>query len=308
MKKNAVRRLFTSPVFLGVVILLVVSFGALVGYRLITGKSLGLRSFARDLIYNLQSGAKINAYSEQIRGEEGTFHNIIFLHHSVGNGFINDGHLRKLLKEKGYEMWDQGYREQGLRDPNGRPLGFTYDIPDDNTDPDGLYNIFSQKEYSKPQNALSQLLQHDIIMIKSCYPTSDIRDEARLAQLQQYYLGMRDTFDKNPDKLFIVLTQPPLNPAETEATVAKRARALAEWLKSDEFVGGHPNVAVFDLFDVLAEKDQTKTDANMLREDYRTGEDSHPNANGNVAVAKLLADFVAEKAKAYQDQFLILGE
>lgn len=308
MKKNAVRRLFTSPVFLGVVILLVASFGALVGYRLITGKSLGLRSFANELVYNLQSRSKVIAYSEQIRGDDATFNNIIFLHQSVGNGFINDGHLRKRLKEKGYDMWDHGYRRQGLRDPNGTPLKFTYDIPNDNIYPDGLYAIFSQKEYSTPRNALSQLLMHDIIMLKSCFPTSDIRDEAQLKQLEQYYLGMRETFDRHPEKLFIILTQPPLIPAETKAADAKRARALADWLDSEAFVGSHPNVVVFDLFDVLAESDQARPDANMLRESYRNGIDSHPNASANVVVATQLADFVAEKAKAYQDQFLTLGQ
>lgn len=309
MKKNIQNRLFKSPILLGIVILGAACLLALVGYRLVTGKSLNLRTRIYEASYYFIDIPKILANSGKIRGQEGSFNNVVFLHQSVGKGIINGGHLRDLLKDKGYQFWDQGYRDKGLRDPDGKHLGFTYDIPNDNTDPDGLYNIFSQDALDMPVNGLSQLLQHDIIMLKSCYPISDIRDEAQFKKYQAYYLGMRDTFDKHPDKLFILLTQPPLNPAATDAETAKRARALANWLKSEEYVGGHPNLAVFDLFDIWAVSDQTHPDANMLREEYqREGDDSHPNDVGNEAAAKPLADFIAEKASAYQKTLLALDE
>jgi hypothetical protein len=40
----------------------------------------------------------------------------------------------------------------------------------------------------------------------------------------------------------------------------------------------------------------------MLREEYRSWEDSHPNARGNAAAAQLIAEFVAEKAKAFDQE------
>ena len=37
---------------------------------------------------------------------------------------------------------------------------------------------------------------------------------------QAAYLTIRDFTDQHPEKLFIVMTQPPLNPAETELEIA----------------------------------------------------------------------------------------
>src|SRR3954463_11479008 len=39
--------------------------------------------------------------------------NVIFLHHSVGSNLISQGDLRALLTGRGYELYDQGYNEQG---------------------------------------------------------------------------------------------------------------------------------------------------------------------------------------------------
>jgi hypothetical protein len=290
-----------NQVILKVIVLLAV-IGAIFffGYWFLNGSSLGPKSFARDFLYYLKNTPRLLSFASKFQQYQGKNNNILFLHHSVGVGFIRDGELRELLQKDGYQLWDQGYRNEQLNGPDGKSLGFSYNIPADSTDPDGLYALFSQKLYSQPLNGFSQVMQHDIIVLKSCYPVSYIYNDAKLKEYQEYYLGIRDVMDQHPEKLFIILTQPPLNPAATDAEIAGRARALANWLKSDEFVSGHQNLAVFDLFDLLAEPDQSKADANMLREDYRQWEDSHPNEKANVLAAQLIADFVVEKAKVYQ--------
>lgn len=295
---------FANPrnqVLLKVIVLLGV-IGAIIlfGYWFLNGSSLGPRSFARDFLYYLKNTPRLLSFTGKFQQYQGKNNSILFVHHSVGVGFIRDGNLRGLLEKNGYQLWDQGYRGEQLNGPDGTALGFSYNIPADSTDPDGLYALFSQKRYSLPVNGFSQVMQHDIIVLKSCYPVSYLYDDAKLKEYQEYYLGMREVMDQHPDKLFIILTQPPLNPAATDAEIARRARTLADWLMSDEFVRGHQNLAVFDLFDVLAEPDQTKADANMLREDYREWEDSHPNEKANILAAQLIADFVTEKARAYQ--------
>ena len=282
------------------ILLMIAGTAVLFGYWFLNGSSLGPKSFGRDFLYYLKNTPRMLSYTSKFEQYQGNNNNILFLHHSVGVGFIRDGMLRELLLEKGYQLWDQGYRGDQLVGPDGVSLGVSYNIPADSTDPDGLYALFSQKRYSLPVNGFSQIMQHDIIMLKSCYPVSYIQDDTKLKEYQRYYIGIRDVMDQHPDKLFIILTQPPLNPAATNAEIAKRARTLAIWLKSDEFVDGHQNLAVFDLFDVLAEQDQSKADANMLRADYRSWEDSHPNAMGSAAAAQLIAEFVTEKAKVYQ--------
>ncbi len=271
----------------------------LLGFWYINGPSLGPKSFARDFLFYLKNIPKLMAHQDEIVQSVERENDILFLHHSVGVGFIRDGRLRELLEEEGYHLWDQGYRGEELSGPDGVRLGFSYNVPADNTDPDGFYALFSQKEFDLPINGISQVLQHDIIVLKSCYPVSYIYDDAKLQEYKGYYLQIRNVMDQHPEKLFIILTQPPLNPAATDAEIAGRARALANWLKSDEFVNGHQNLAVFDLFDVLAEPDPTKPDVNMLREEYRSWDDSHPNVEGNSTAAQLIADYISEKAMAF---------
>lgn len=107
--------------------------------------------------------------------------------------------------------------------------------------------------------------------------------------------------DKHRDKAFVVVTQPPLVPRATNREIAARARAFANWLKSPEYVNGHPNIFVFDLFQLLAEDDPLCPEANMLRAAYRGSdpEDSHPNERANQTVAPQLADFFDRAAKSY---------
>ena len=58
------------------------------------------------------------------------------------------------------------------------------------------------------------------------------------------------------------------------------------------YLEGHPNVFAFDFFDQLAEDDPTSPDFNMLRADYRDGEDSHPNQKANETVGPAFAEAV----------------
>jgi hypothetical protein len=137
--------------------------------------------------------------------------------------------------------------------------------------------------------------------LKSCFlPANDITSDQQLEQNQRWYLQMRDTMDRHSDKLFILLTTPPVNPAETNPAAAARARQLAQWLASDAFIAGHPNVAVFDLYSYLAETNPAAPDFGMLRLDYRKGDDSHPNRLAMETVGPVLVDFVVGTIDAYQ--------
>src|SRR4030042_1160100 len=76
--------------------------------------------------------------------ESGRFTNVVFLHHSTGGNLIPQGGVRERLSQAGYAFWDQGYNDQGLNRPDGSATGYSYHVPDDNTDPDGLARVFSQ--------------------------------------------------------------------------------------------------------------------------------------------------------------------
>jgi hypothetical protein len=247
------------------------------------------------------AGAVLN--SARVRANNhGNYTNIIFLHHSVGYELIRQGRIRERLTKSGFEFYDHHYNGPGLTRPDGKPAGYSYNIPNDNTDPDGLLRIFEQRPYRLPLNALSGLLQHEVIVLKSCFLAIRTLSADDLERQKKEYLAIRMRMKQHPDKLFIIVTSPPANPAETDAGSAFRARRLATWLASDEFHQGVANVCVFDLFNLLAENNPDSPDRNMLRSQYRTGADSHPNPVANETAGSVFTEFVIEAAKNYAER------
>jgi hypothetical protein len=219
---------------------------------------------------------------------------IIFLHHSCGANLIAEGGVREGLTALGYEFYDHGYNEEGLVLPDGTWTGTNFDVPGDNTDPDGYAAIFSQPLHDPPDNTFSHLMQYDVIAFKSCFPVSNIESEAQLQEYRSHYLSIRDRMDQYPGKVFVIVTQPPEVPANSSPDAAARARSFGEWLQSDEYLSGHPNVFVFDFFGRLAGAD------NFLRPDYRMDEyDAHPNEVANRTVGPLFVDFLDQAIRSY---------
>jgi hypothetical protein len=219
---------------------------------------------------------------------------IIWLHHSCGQNLINQGGVRQGLTSLGYEFYDHGYNEEGLRLADGSYAGTNYDIPGDNTDPDGLAELFGQPLHDPPDNAFSHLMQYDVIAFKSCFPTSNIGSDEQLAEYQAYYRAIRDRIAQHPTKLFITVTQPPQVPGASDAQEASRARALANWLASDAYLAGLPNLVTFDFFGYLAGDD------NMLRPEYRMDDyDAHPNERANRDLGPRFVSFVDQAIRSY---------
>lgn len=301
MKVSTSDRHPINPKARGMFIVLVIGVAVLV----ITGLIISRNPDWRRLISSrLRLGLAV-LDSQRVRSySRGQFTNIVFLHHSVGHNLIEQGNVRQRFTEAGFNFWDQGYNWEQLRDPEGNTTNYSYYVPDDNTDPDGLAAIFAQPVYRLPLNTLSGLLQHEVIAFKSCFPVSNISDEAQLERYKAYYLSMRQVMDKYPDKIFVILTPPPLNPAETNAEAAARARAFANWLQSDDYLKGRPNLFTFDLFGYLAENDPLSPERHMLRSAYRDGADSHPNPKANQTIGPLFVDFVIKAVESYRANVL----
>ncbi|MEW5826168.1 MAG: hypothetical protein AB1778_04995 [Candidatus Bipolaricaulota bacterium] len=220
---------------------------------------------------------------------------VLFLHHSTGGNLLREGEVREALSARGYEVWDHGYNDEGLADAAGMPVGRSFGIPDDNTNPDGWAAVFSQDVASSP-GAFAQMLEYDVILFKSCFPASNIEDDEMAASYKRSYLEIRTVIDRHPDRLFVAFTPPPLVPNETTSENAARARAWSAYLASEEFAGGRINLVVFDFFSLLADP------AGFLRAEYRSGEgDSHPNALANRAVGPLLAAAVDAAILRWRD-------
>jgi hypothetical protein len=224
------------------------------------------------------------------------FQEVLFIHHSVGEDLINNGDVRARFTAAGYHFWDHGYNADGLRDPNGSSTGRNFNIPDDNTDPDGYYNLFQEGNLSIPGHALTQIMAYDVIIFKSCFPSSAIYDAEMLADYHRYYLSIRDFMDQHREKIFIPFTTPPLTPAATTPTEAANARAFANWLTSSEYTTGHPNVFPFNFFNLLADSN------NFLRQQYRPQDqyDSHPNELADQTIGPVFVNFVINAIQTYQ--------
>lgn len=296
MKTGRMPARFRIIISLLFVVLCAAAVGGIVLLRQFSDGGIGPREAARVM---LRTGMAVVKRGEVQATTHGEYTNVIFLHHSVGNNLINQGNLRQLFQQQSIDFWDQGYLYDGLRDPSGQVTGFWYPVPGDNTDPDGLARVFAQQPRALPVNALSGLLQHEVIIFKSCYPNSNISSMEHLQSLQQLYTGMRASMAQHPEKIFVLLTSPPLNPAETTAENARYARQMAEWLLSEDFRGGQENLFVFDFYSLLAENDPSSADYGMLRAPYRDGADSHPNAAANQAIAPQLVDFVSASITQY---------
>lgn len=117
-------------------------------------------------------------------------------------------------------------------------------------------------------------------------------------QFQAWYLQMLDIMDQHTDHIFIIVTSPPLHPQQTNTDEARRARVIASWLKSDEYLIGHPNVFVFDFFDLLADPS-----TNTLRAEYQLSSDepnSHPNQQANEIIGPLFVEFIDKAVQTYK--------
>jgi hypothetical protein len=222
---------------------------------------------------------------------------IIFLHHSCGENLINQGNVREGLTALGYEFFDHGYNGDGLRLADGSYTGTNFDVPGDNTDPDGLAAIFDQPLHDPPDNTFSYLVQYDVVAFKSCYPASNIVSDEHLAEVQSYYLSIRDRMDGYPNMVFVIVTQPPQVPGGSDPEEARRAWALTDWLQSDEYLDGHPNVFTFDFFGLLAD------DSNFLRAEYRFDDyDGHPNEQANRAIGPRFVEFLDQAIQSYMGE------
>ncbi|HOX25963.1 MAG TPA: T9SS type A sorting domain-containing protein [Candidatus Krumholzibacteria bacterium] len=230
-----------------------------------------------------------------------TLDNFFLLHHSTGRNLISEGSMRAWFAAydahhgTAIRFWDHDYNYIGLNNAEGENLGYYYGHETGNTDPDGLHILWTTANAARD----SILNRHDVIAFKSCFPASGIASDAQLQQYRDWYLAMRDVFDQRPDKVFIVMSTPPLHRLATDLDDADRARSFASWLASPAYLQGHPNVVCFDLFDQLAHADDGSSVRNMLRYEYEeshSSSDSHPNETANAIVGPLLAAFFVEAA------------
>lgn len=206
---------------------------------------------------------------------------ILFIHRSVGHNLIQQGSLRVLLRQKGFELDDYDNNNGLLTHSDGSIENSAITMPGNNTNPHNLADFFSQ------WNPI--LDPYDIVMIKSCYPNSRIKSEPQLADIKKQYQRIFQAFADRPKQRLIVLTSPPLRPVFTNLDEAKRAQQLAAWLMGQ----ASNTIHVYDLHSTLAEP--VGEHQGMLKRSYRRlmPWDNHPNRLANQTVAPELVESIA---------------
>lgn len=204
---------------------------------------------------------------------------LVFVHHSTGEAWLADDHggLGQALLSNNYFVADTNYGWS----VNGDPIG-------DRTDIGHWWEWFAGPARDAVMAALSAQTEQNcgytrmdpppagpnqIVMFKSCFPNSHLggapddppttgpnplrgQDSASehhtVGNAKGIYNDLLPYFAAHQEKLFVVVTAPPLRDEDTSPEAAANARAFNDWLVRDWLAGyPHHNVFVFDFFNVL---------------------------------------------------------
>lgn len=219
---------------------------------------------------------------------------MVFLHHSVGQGILDEGGLRDSLLALGIVVKGATYGDEIGQDTDicHWSSKFKNDID----------RILSFKAH--PDMYYTDSTINDIVMFKSCFPNSDIESDGiepgdpgssvrSMANFKASLLSLRATMVAKPDQLFIYVTAPPLVPKGSSSEAASRAIKFNRWV-TEEFLPGYrkesesDNLRIFDLFQLLSDEQ------GFLKTEYRKApetDDSHPNKKANREVAADYMEF-----------------
>jgi hypothetical protein len=227
---------------------------------------------------------------------------LVFIHHSCGENWLVDAHggLGKALAENNYFVSDTNY-------------GWGPNAIGDRTDITNWPEWFVGAQSAEYLQALyrengqnctyARTLadpggENEVILFKSCFPNSNLEgnpDDApkrgeglTVANAKAIYQELLAYFATRPDKLFIVITAPPVQ----DPACAANARALNRWLVENWLADyqGH-NVGVFDFHNVLTAPDnhhrvragriEYLVNAGNGTLHYPSDGDDHPSPAGN---------------------------
>jgi hypothetical protein len=228
---------------------------------------------------------------------------LVFIHHSSGENWLADenGGLGLALAENNYFVSDTNY-------------GWGPDSIGDRTDIPDWVEWFRGPQTERYMEALfaesgqnssyTRTLEdpggeNEIILHKSCFPNSNLEGNPDDPPAEEggYSVGgakfvynqLLEYFATRPDKLFVVVTAPPVS----DPTYAENARAFNQWLVEDWLEeNNYPfaNVAVFDFYNVLTgQTHHHRVGGGGIEHSFVPGhdtsayptEDDHPSRAGN---------------------------
>lgn len=227
--------------------------------------------------------------------------NLVFIHHSVGENWLNDG-LCRALNESGYHVADiyYGWRAYGDNtDTVDWPTWFTDEVMD------LVYQELGQM--TAPNNLDPAPGENTIVMFKSCYPNSDVGSD--ISDEKAIYNSLLPYMEAHPDKMFVLVTPPPM----IDIPDPQKTRELCDWLtdRDNGWLSGLStgNVFVFDLFNVLTHPDAhhrlaggVEVHAAVPGSDtlyYDSEGDDHPNPDGDLKATEEFVPLLNEWSREF---------
>ncbi len=205
---------------------------------------------------------------------------LIFIHHSTGGNWLSndDGGLGIALRDNNYFVSDACYgwgpNAIGDRTDLGQWWEWFRSTENSSIYLEALYKESGQNSqfgaYSRLSINPNPNGQNEIVMFKSCFPNSGLKGNITdpipninsnplrgeengseyhtISNAKGIYIDLLEYFRSRQDKLFIVITAPPLS----DGTYSANARSFNLWLVNDWLRDyGYNNVFVFDFFNIL---------------------------------------------------------
>lgn len=202
---------------------------------------------------------------------------LVFIHHSTGQNWLADsnGQLGLALRDNNFFTSDTNYGWGPDGIGNKTDIGHWWNwflSPSRDTYLSALYAEDGQ-HCSYSRLASNPGGENTIVMFKSCFPNSNISGDPddppingtnplngqsagssymTVANVKGIYVSLLDYFSSRLDKLFVVITAPPLVQSVTTLPQAANARAVNRWLVNDWLRSyAYKNVSVFDFYNIL---------------------------------------------------------
>jgi len=235
--------------------------------------------------------------------------NIIFLHHSTGEGVYNGG--------DGLPQWFNNYNTNHSSSYVISELAYPNTPYEWANYPYDYWNLWVNAGQCDNTSEGIRCLDwftanYNVIIFKHCFPGAGIVADigsplvsSGTKSIENYklqYRALRALMDSYPTNKFIVWTLAPLHRNATDTESAARAREFVNWVKGDwltEDAKTHPNICIFDFFGYAAESNPAPVNGNVncLKYEYEgdhNGDDSHPNAIANSTIMPLFGQFIVD--------------
>lgn len=230
----------------------------------------------------------------------------IFLHHSTGGAVYSQGQVIERIAAYNADHATSFQVDEFNYPDNPYPWdNYPYDF----------WNLWVNGKCHQDTAGIecleSILSRYDVVIFKHCFPGANINEdgtpdvtsgEKTIANYKLQYRALLEKFDEFPNKKFVAWTLAPQHRNATNTDQAARARVFANWVKNDwltEENGEHPNVFIFDFFNIVAESNPTPSNGqvNCLKYEYEgdhDGSDGHPNEQANLTAGEDFANFMIQ--------------